>query len=263
MDYFSFVASIKRMGTPLIIPNLGMQSLFYVNILENNTLQVINSVANSKVVAEDFFNTIRAHFCSLSGSECFLLGNYTHPVKNSVRGWTSKQGNPDIIFSGYVPAIFRELYARCGNMIADKSYYTSHKVKSYFPENWAKYTSNIEKVVEEFKYEEFLESIFKYNNKSKEFLKKVPKHHNLNCKIKIEHDSIICYSNKWDVKFQQANFSNAKNFILPKIKGKSAFFVLCFMFTLLSTNLGNLLDDVAVALLVEILKKLLIEEWKN
>ena len=211
----------------------------------------------------DFFNIIRYHFCSLSGSECFLLGNYTAPSVKKTRGWTSKQGNPDLIFSGYMPAIFRELYALTGDMIADKKYYTSYKVKNHIPENWGNYFTKIEKIIENFKYEEFLDNIFKHKNEGKGFLEKASKHHNLDCKIFKENDGIQCLSNNGKSQIHQSNFSNAKSFILSNIKGKNAFFILCFMFTLLNISSGNLLDDVAIALFVEIIKEILIEEWKK
>ncbi len=115
MNYSQFIEAIKQMGINFPIPNLGLRSHFYITIWDNDIV-VTNSKGNYHRFNEAEYNTVRDRFCRAKPEARFHAWYYARPNKNTPhRGWG--QGNPNAIFSGYLPAVFRELYFRTGKSV--------------------------------------------------------------------------------------------------------------------------------------------------
>ncbi len=120
MDYSQFVNAVKEMGTGFPIPTLGKESHFYVQI-KNSCVEVINSKGKSYLFSEYEYGVVLERFCKAPQEHRFHAYYYARSNKGGSHYPTWDEGNPNTIFSGYLPALFRELYFRCGVSVIEDS----------------------------------------------------------------------------------------------------------------------------------------------
>ncbi len=111
MNYSDFIKAIQKMGTGFPIPNLGYRSYFYIAI-EKGDIKIINSCGNSRLFNQHEWELVRQRFCNAPSHLRFRVYYYARGDKNHPNKESWDKDNPDVIFSGYLPALFRELYVK-------------------------------------------------------------------------------------------------------------------------------------------------------
>lgn len=141
----------------LLVPTLGGQSLFLVCVSEGR-LKIVNSGGKTYIFSESEYNAIRKWFVESSVFTAFKTCNYTRTT-GSARciGWTIENGNQNEIYWGYLPAVFRELYARLGICVGNPDVYLSSDMRSYTPVDWNDFllSIRIDDIINSVSYNDF------------------------------------------------------------------------------------------------------------
>ena len=149
MEYESFIDEIRKMlaeypENKMFVPTLGGQSLFLVYI-QGSKLKIVNSECHSYLFGRNEYEAIKLRFEKSSAFAAFKTCNYTRTTGNArCIGWRTDNGNGNEIFWGYLPAVFRELYARRGVCVGNPENYQSADMKNYCPVNWKEFISSLD-----------------------------------------------------------------------------------------------------------------------
>ncbi|WP_100629741.1 hypothetical protein [Algoriphagus formosus] len=84
----------------LTIPTLGGRSKITFSINEEN-IKITTSNGNSYTVDPKFFEAVWNHFLRLEDDKKFEKSSYDD------KNWPAGEGNPNMIFSPYLPALFK------------------------------------------------------------------------------------------------------------------------------------------------------------
>ncbi len=146
MNYSKFIEECEKLlqGFPnkrLIIPTLGGKSIFLFYI-ENAKVKIVNSEASPYVFSEQDYNSIRERFIQRDDFTKFKTCNYTVVENGGCEGWRYKNGNNNEIFYGYLPAVFRELFARNGISVCNELSYINAGIKEYICADWNEFELN-------------------------------------------------------------------------------------------------------------------------
>ncbi len=120
MNYAQFICEIQKMGTGFPIPTLNGKSrkgricFFTVNIT-NGILYIRNNYGTNtpREIDENFYKKVLDRFENAPSEYRFSPSYYARKGSTSVY-WSNRDGNPDAIYAGYLPSLFRELYTRQG-----------------------------------------------------------------------------------------------------------------------------------------------------
>lgn len=143
MDYEKFVEEIRKMLSEypekkMFVPTLGGQSLFLVYVQEGK-LKIVNSRCKSYLFSANEYEAIKHRFETSPAFVAFKICNYTPATGNArCTGWNVGK------YWGYLPAVFRELYARRGVCVGNPENYKSADVKNYRPVDWGKFIPSID-----------------------------------------------------------------------------------------------------------------------
>ena len=234
MNYSDFIKAIQKMGTGFPIPNLGMRTrngrlCFFTVFVENGHLYIRNKFGENSPfqITEDFYYRVLEHFSRATNKSRFKLSYYTDPE------WTSAEGNPSRIYAGYLPALFRELYARIGVSVVKDT--TIWEEFSYSPNEIKELSIGTE-------YNCFLKKLdtLKENPAVKELLQKY------NIKITHVDDKLVISDGKNKQFFNLNKFNSIKKSIEGN-KYNSWFSKLLFL------KFGKKLGEVIERILIEIL----------
>lgn len=144
MDYEKFVEEIRKMLSEypekkMFVPTLGGRSLFLVCVQEGK-LKIVNSRCKSYLFSANEYEAIKYRFETSPAFVAFKTCNYTRTTgKARCIGWCAENGNRNEIYWGYLPAVFRELYARKKVCVGKRENYQSADVKNYRPVDWVKF----------------------------------------------------------------------------------------------------------------------------
>ena len=148
MEYSDFIAKVGLMlskfdGGKLLVPTLGGKSLFLVYVAEGK-LNIVNSGGITYAFSETEYNAIRDRLFNSPAFVAFKTCNYTRTYgKARCIGWTNENGNKNEFYWGYLPAVFRELYARNNVAVGDTEVYGSLDMNSYKPVDWTAFAASI------------------------------------------------------------------------------------------------------------------------
>ena len=148
MEYSDFIANVGLMlskfdGGKLLVPTLGGKSLFLVYVAEGK-LNIVNSGGKTYAFKAAEYNAIRDRFLKSPAFVAFKTCNYTRTDdKARCIGWTNGNGNQNEIYWGYLPAVFRELYARNKILVGNTEAYGSLDANSYKPVDWSAFAATI------------------------------------------------------------------------------------------------------------------------
>ena len=129
MEYSQFIKSCEKLlsqcpDNKLLVPNLGGQSLFLF-YLENGKVKIVNSKGKYYIFEKEEYDSIRVRFSDSDDYYRFKICNYSRKSANAkCEGWTNENGNGNVIYWGYLPAVFREVYARSKIAVCDEDKYT-------------------------------------------------------------------------------------------------------------------------------------------
>ena len=149
MDYEKFVDEIRKMLSAypekkMFVPTLGGRSLFLICVHEGK-LKIVNSRCKSYLFSANEYEAIKHRFETSPVFVAFKTCNYTRTTGNArCLGWRAENGNGNEIYWGYLPAVFRELYARKRVCVGKRENYQSADVRNYQPVNWKKFIPSID-----------------------------------------------------------------------------------------------------------------------
>ncbi len=147
MTYGVFLEEVNSMlskfpESKLLVPTLGGRSLFLIYV-ENGKLKIVNSKGKTYAFTDKEYNAIQKRFVESPAFVAFKTCNYTKTTNAGCIGWTTQNGNKNWIYWGYLPAVFRELYARNEMCIGNSYLYNSPDMRSYTAVEWKDFLSYI------------------------------------------------------------------------------------------------------------------------
>lgn len=230
MDYEKFVEEIRKMlseysGNKLLVPTLGGKSLFLVCISEGK-LKIVNKECMPYSFKADEYEAIKQRFVESPVFASLKTCNYTNTKGSSARciGWCAENGNRNEIYWGYLPAVFRELYARKGVCMGNTPNYQSADMRSYVPTDWNAFVRTVDV-----------------------------------CKIL---ESISYNSYKFNITVSAQTFASAKNEVLKLLTG-GTWHAICNLWSDALCTIGDEVLRYVILLIMEEMREIIVDKLKE